>query len=235
MDSDFFPCYHFDIMDNNRKEKQTPTVPGARLLSVGHSNHEWPAFVALLHGANITALADVRSQPYSGRYPVYNKTPLENGLRKEGIVYVFLGDLLGGRPAQPSLYDSDGRVDYERVRQSETFQRGLDRLLRGTSEYTIAFLCGEEDPLDCHRGLMIAPALCQRGAMPYHLRKDGSVESNEQMERRLLRETGVGAGLVDGLFAAEMTEDERRSLVTEAYRRMARRKAYQLPRNTNVD
>lgn len=208
-----------------RSEKQI------RIISVGHSNHEWPAFAALLRQTGVTALADVRSSPYSGRHPHFNREPLMRGLSGEGIHYAFLGNWMGGRPGQPSLYDDDGRVNYERVRQTEAFQFGLDYLIRTVREweYTTAFLCSEEDPLQCHRGLMIAPALSERGLPPHHLRKDGSVESNEQMERRLLRETGVGAGLIDGLFAATLTEEDHRFLLSEAYRCQARRKAYQLP------
>jgi uncharacterized protein (DUF488 family) len=227
-------------MHDERSKKQMRSAgeveqAGARLVSVGHSNHEWPAFVALLHQAGVTALADVRSSPYSGRYPYFNREPLASGLRGEGIAYVFLGDLLGGRPGQPSLYDDDGRVNYERVRQTEAFQRGLEHLTHALNGNTVAFLCSEEDPLQCHRGLMIAPALGERGYPPHHLRKDGSLESNAQMESRLLRETGVGVGLLDGLFAATMTEDERRSLLAEAYRCQARRKAYQLPSDSEME
>jgi hypothetical protein len=199
---------------------------GARLISVGHSNHDWPAFVALLQRAGVSALADVRSSPYSGRYPYFNREPLANGLREHGIAYVFLGDLLGGRPQPRFLYTDELRVNYEAVRQTEAFQRGLDQLMHGLNANRIGFLCSEEDPLDCHRGLMIAPALCERGFPPWHLRKDGVLETNEEMERRLLKETGVGAGILDGLFAAMLTEDERRAMLAEAYRRRARSKAY---------
>jgi uncharacterized protein (DUF488 family) len=199
-----------------------------RLLSFGHSNHDWPTFVALLRGAGVTALTDVRSSPYSRWLPYFNKGPLESGLREEGIDYLFLGDQLGGRPESRALYDEDGRVDYERVRQTEPFQRGLERLTRNFRDRTVAFLCSEEDPLDCHRGLMIAPALRVLGFAPDHLRKDGSIETNEEMESRLLHATGVGEGLLDGLFAALVTEKERREMLVEAYRRMARQKAYRL-------
>lgn len=89
-------------------------------------------------------------------------------------------------------------------------------------------LCGEEDPLDCHRGLMITPALIERGVRPGHLRKDGRIESTAEMEARLLELTGVGAGLLDGLFAALIPADERAGLLTEAYRAQARRKAFRL-------
>jgi hypothetical protein len=87
-------------------------------------------------------------------------------------------------------------------------------------------MCSEEDPIDCHRGLMIAPALSEFGFAPHHLRKDGTLETNEQMDRRLLHETGVGAELLDGLFPSTLTESKKRSLLAEASRRMAQRKAY---------
>lgn len=220
-------------MDTERSEKQIRNGSiaqnaAAGLISVGHSNHDWPAFVSLLRRAGVAVLADVRSSPYSGRYPHFNRELLVSALGDEGIPYVFLGDLLGGRPRQPSLYDDDGRVNYERVRRTEAFQRGLEQLARAGNGNLLAFLCSEEDPLQCHRGLMIAPALSELGLPPLHLRKDGSLETNEQMERRLFQETGVGAGLIDGLFAATLTEEDRRMLLAEAYRCQVRRKAYQL-------
>src|SRR5262249_29152517 len=159
------------------KQMRNEGGTGVRLLSVGHSNHDWPIFVALLRGAGVATLADVRSSPYSRRHPYFNKGPLENGVGEHGIAYAFLGDLLGGRPASPTLYDDDGRVDYERVRRTADFQRGLERLTRGLPGPIIAFLCSEEDPLDCHRGLKIAPALVEHGLAPGHLRKDGFIET----------------------------------------------------------
>src|SRR4051794_23449645 len=135
---------------------------GSRLFSVGHSNHDLPEFLRLLRLNDVTALADVRSAPYSQRHSQFNREPLERALRDADIFYVFLGDQLGGRPAPRDLYDDDGRVDYERVRATDFFRSGLDRLVRGLDEYSIAMMCGEADPLDCHRGLMIAPALVER-------------------------------------------------------------------------
>jgi hypothetical protein len=90
-------------------------------------------------------------------------------------------------------------------------------------------LCAEEDPLDCHRGLMIAPALVERGIAPAHLRGDGSLETTPALEKRLLAETKVDDGAMDGLFAAALTADDRREMLAEAYRIMGRRKAYRLP------
>lgn len=208
-------------------EKQR--IPGARLVSVGHSNHPPERLRDLLRNAGITAVADVRSSPFSRRLPQFNRPELERTLRGWDIAYAFLGDLLGGRPRDLSLYDAEGRADYERMRATPAVQRGLDRLLQGLEEHRVAMLCAEEDPLDCHRGLMIAPALGERGVATAHLRGDGSVESMEAMEGRLLAETRVGADFLNGLFASVLSEEDRRGWLAEAYRVMARRKAYRLP------
>jgi uncharacterized protein (DUF488 family) len=202
--------------------------PTGRLLTVGHSNHDWPPFLDLLRGAGVTAVADVRSSPYSRRLPEYNRGALEAALRQNGLAYVYLGDLLGGRPADPDLYDPEGWADYARVRRTAAFRRGLDRLLLGAERYAVAMLCAEEDPLDCHRGLMVTPALAELGRPPLHLRKDGALETTAQMEQRLLKDTRVGDGLLDGLFADQLDEAERRGLVAEAYRLRNRQVAYRL-------
>jgi hypothetical protein len=209
-------------MDNDR----AAAAPPGRLFSIGYSNHEMGHFLGLLGRAGVTALADVRTHPSSRRHPHTNRPLLVAALRPYGIAYVFLGDALGGRPPPPDLYDADGRVDYERVRRTADFQRGLDRLLHGLESYRVAMMCGEEDPLSCHRGLMITPALVERGLAPLHLRGDGSTETTADMERRLLAETGVGDGIVDGLFANALTAEDHRDLLAQAYRAMARRKAF---------
>lgn len=206
----------------------SPRDVDRRLLSVGHSIHEIDAFLKLLGEAGITAVADVRSHPSSQRLPQYNGPELKQKLLEHGVAYVFLGDLLGGRPDRPSLYDAEGRVDYWRVRATPEFQQGLDRLSSGLEQHTVAMLCSEEDPLECHRGLMIAPALAERGVPTWHLRGDGRVESPAQIEARLLAETKVGGGILHGLFAASVTAEERRQLLDEAYRRQAQRKAFRL-------
>jgi uncharacterized protein (DUF488 family) len=137
-----------------------------RLFTIGHSHHPPERLIELLRQAGVTAVADVRSSPYSQRQPQFNRPQLQQFLADGGITYCFLGDLLGGRPGRPSLYDDTGRVDYERVRQTADFQRGLELLTTARDEHRVALLCAEEDPLDCHRGLMIAPALAEQVAAP---------------------------------------------------------------------
>jgi uncharacterized protein (DUF488 family) len=199
-----------------------------RLFSIGHSNHELPRLIELLREAGVRAVADVRSHPFSQRQPHFNRPDLEWELGQHDIVYAFLGHLLGGRPRQASLYDPEGRVDYERQRATAQVRTGLEHLAEALESYTVAMLCAEEDPLDCHRGLMITPALGERGIAPRHIRGDGNIETTAEMEDRLLAVTGVGGGLLDGLFGGMISEEERSQYLAEAYRLQARRKAYRL-------
>jgi hypothetical protein len=199
-----------------------------RLFSIGHSNHDLPRLIELLQKAGVNAVADVRSHPFSQRHPKFNRPDLQWGLHEQEITYAFLGDLLGGRPRQASLYDPEGRVDYERMRSTAQVQTGLERLAEALDNFKVAMLCAEEDPLDCHRGLMITPALGEMGIVPCHLRGDGSVETTAEMEERLLAVTGVGAGVLDGLFGGLVSGEERRQFLAEAYRDQGRRKAYRL-------
>ncbi len=204
-----------------------------RLYTIGHSNHGFPNLLHLLRAAGVSVVADVRSQPYSVRYPAYNRPELERALSEEGLGYVFLGDTLGGRPRQPSLYDPDGRISYERVRAMPFFRRGLAQLEEILHDHSVALLCAEEDPLDCHRSLLLGPALAERGLAAAHLRGDGRIESNAELEERLLEVTRVGEGVLDGLFAATIDPDERRAFLEEAYRLQSARKAFRLRPETS--
>jgi len=106
--------------------------PSPHFLTIGHSNHEFTAFSALLRRHQVTALADVRSAPYSRRHPELNKERLQAALRREEIAYVFLGAQLGARTKDRSCY-VNGRVQYDRLAATAEFQRGIDRLFVGAA------------------------------------------------------------------------------------------------------
>jgi hypothetical protein len=211
-----------------------PDRLGSRLFTIGHSNHELDRFLNLLHQAGVTAVADVRSSPFSRRLAQFNQPEFRRALEQQAIGYVYLGDELGGRPRNPELYDADGRVDYWRIRDTAAFNAGLERLSSELEKRTVALTCAEEDPLDCHRALMVCAALVEQGIRPRHVRGDGSIETTLQFEARLLDETGVGRGMLDGLFAASVTPEERAELLEEAYKSQARRRAFRLPPGGDV-
>jgi uncharacterized protein (DUF488 family) len=164
----------------------THSGPANLFFTVGHSNLELEVFLALLAQRGVQSLCDVRSRPASFRFPQFNREPLEAGLSLAGIRYEFLGEALGGRPADPRVYREDGLVDYAARRRSPDFAEGIDRALALSRTNVTALMCAEEDPLQCHRFLMICPALLDRGATPAHIRRGGVLESQRDAEDRLL-------------------------------------------------
>ncbi|MFO1500939.1 MAG: DUF488 domain-containing protein [Verrucomicrobiota bacterium] len=160
------------------------------LFTIGHSNHEMPAFLKLLHLHGIEAVADVRSKPFSARFPQFNRPALELSLKEERIHYVFLGLELGARRDEPCCY-VDGQARYDRVAETSAFASGLDRLMTGLSKYRITLLCAEKDPLTCHRTILVARHLRGKGFPIQHILADGSLESQEEAESRLLKLLGM--------------------------------------------
>lgn len=187
--------------------------PVRTVYTIGHSNHGVAAFIALLRGAGVTAVADVRSAPYSRRHPHFNKHELSASLRAAGIGYVFLGDRLGARPRDRGCYRG-GRADYRLIAETAAFAEGLRRVEEGAERYRIALMCAERDPLDCHRTVLVARHLQRRGARVVHVLADGTTEPNEATERRLLKRMHLETADLfdaprDGRAAIEQAYDRR--------------------------
>jgi uncharacterized protein (DUF488 family) len=186
------------------------------VLTVGHSTQTYERFAELLKGAGVTAIADVRTSPHSRHFPQFNRSTLEAKLRADGIAYSFLGEELGGRPKDRRCY-RDGVADYERMATAAEFQHGLKRVIDGARKYRIALMCAEQDPLDCHRCLLVAKALEERGAKVGHILPDGRLVSQADIEEQLLSMSGRAQ---DDLFAS------REEQIAAAYRERARKVAY---------
>jgi uncharacterized protein (DUF488 family) len=155
------------------------------IFTIGHSSHPWERFTALLRDAGVTAIADVRTAPYSRRHPQFNRETLRAALQSEGVAYVYLGRELGGRPSAPEFY-SEGVADYEKMARAPEFEAGLDRVIEGARAYRVALMCSEREPLQCHRCLLVSRALAQRGVRVSHILDDGGVVSQAEIEGRLL-------------------------------------------------
>ena len=165
-----------------------------RILTIGHSTHPLGEFVALLRRHGVTALADVRSSPFSRFNPQFNQPVVEREVEAHGIRYVFMGDELGGRPRNPSGYGEGGRALYGHLGEATS----IDRLMRGAEKYEIALMCAEKDPKNCHR-LRIAENLTDNGIEVGHILADGSLESHARTMERVRKQTGAEQ---DGLFQA---------------------------------
>jgi uncharacterized protein (DUF488 family) len=147
------------------------------LFSIGHSNHPWPEFAALLARAEIEVLADVRSRPASRFCPQFNRKALEAALPEAGIEYRWCGAALGGR-------------DGISVRDP-LFEGALRGLLARSRERAVALMCSERDPGRCHRATKLAAWIHRSapGERVIHLvpRTGGELErlDSRELEARL--------------------------------------------------
>ena len=150
----------------------------ATILTIGHSNAAVEDILVLLDAHKIELVADVRSVARS-HFSQFNALALDRALRGQGIGYASFGAALGGRPEDPSCYDAEGHVRYDRLAATPSFLGGIERLEKASRHRCVALLCAEEAPERCHRHLLIARVLVSRGDSVAHLRHDGTVESYE--------------------------------------------------------
>jgi uncharacterized protein (DUF488 family) len=186
------------------------------LFSIGHSSHSIDHFIGLLRGIGVTAIADVRSRPGSRRYPWFSAKRLGERLADERITYLPMGHALGGRPNDPALF-RDGVADYVAMAATPIFRTGLDQVIEAAQRDRVCLMCAEREPLDCHRCLLIARALAERGLGVGHILADGTIEPHAATEERLLELSGEPVNLF---------ETKRAERLDAAYRRRARSVAF---------
>jgi uncharacterized protein (DUF488 family) len=194
--------------------------PRFPVFTIGHSAHSPERFRELLERFGVDVVLDVRSSPYSGRFPHFNRDSLKTWLNESGIRYSVGGAALGGRPKSESMY-ANGRADYLKMAGTETFRHGLRRIAAAARLHKVALLCAEADPLDCHRFLLVGRALHEVGIDVFHILNSGVAERHRITEERLLRATG--------LFQQGMFEDST-DVLARAYAVQASRVAYTIPR-----
>lgn len=197
------------------------------VYTIGHSNHPIERFLELLRTNAVEAIADVRSHPYSRFNPQFSLKRLSAALEDAGIAYLFLGRELGARSDDASVY-VDGKVDYARLARTPRFQEGVARVSDAANLARVALMCAERDPLECHRAILVCPALAARGFDAQHIREDGRLESRAQLEARLLDAVrSDDEGPTRDLFPELRNDRDRR--ISEAYRRRGRQIAFAAP------
>jgi uncharacterized protein (DUF488 family) len=159
---------------------------GIVIYTIGHSDHSTRDLVTLLKRHRIACVIDVRSQPYSRWANQFNRETLAYDLREAGLAYWYLGDAIGGRPDDPSLYDLDGeRPNYKRMEQTVRYQAGIDQLLALARTETLALMCSEGDHRQCHRHLLITQTLLDHDVQVRHIQPDGTIVPGERIPRQL--------------------------------------------------
>ena len=186
------------------------------VYTIGHSNQSLESLLSALRTHGITAVADVRSYPYSNANPQFDREALAEALEAAQIVYVYLGKELGARTDDPSCY-VDGKVQYDRLAQTKSFKEGLARVRRGMGKYKLALMCAEGEPLACHRTILVSRYLQESGLAVKHILRDASVENHEASMARLARLLDLDSNH----FFRDKSE-----VISEAYRIQGEKIAY---------
>jgi len=173
------------------------------IKTIGHSNHPIERFLDLLEGGGVDAVVDVRSVPYSRRFPQFGRERLAQSLASRGILYRYEGGALGGKPTSGE--------DYAALAARPEFVDALSRMIAKAAETTLCLMCAEKDPLDCHRTVLVSRRLAERGLAIDHLLADGRQASHDAIEDALLERSGDG---VPDLFTSS---EERTVRLARAY------------------
>ncbi len=161
------------------------------IYTIGHSNHEVPTVIDLLKKYKVQVLVDVRTLPYSRHAPQFNQKRIGEPLAGAGISYQYLGNLLGGRPNDPSVYKSGKvptdwkdllfEINYPAVMKKDFFQEGIQKVIAESKDKVVAIMCAEEDPANCHRHHLLGRYLTEHGFEVLHIRKDGTTQPDKEL------------------------------------------------------
>lgn len=149
------------------------------IKTIGHSNHPIERFLDLLKSGDVALLVDVRSRPYSRRFPQFGRERLAKSLGDAGIAYLWEGEALGGMTGA-----------YNAVADRPAFKDALDRVIGRSHDTILCLMCAEKEPLDCHRTVLLSRRLAERGAAIEHLLADGRRLSHAALEEALLANKG---------------------------------------------
>jgi uncharacterized protein (DUF488 family) len=156
------------------------------LYTIGHGTRQIGEFLEALKSFGIQYLIDVRSRPYSRFNPQYNQKALKESLESNNIKYVFMGDSLGGRPSDPTCYDAEGKVDYEKIKAQPIFQQGIERLKTAYHKnIPVAIMCSESKPTECHRSKLIGNVLDDDKISLAHIDEKYNIKTQAELQGSL--------------------------------------------------
>ena len=186
------------------------------IYSIGYAGLPMDHFLTALQDHGISVVLDVRSTPYSRRFPAYNREALADTLRKHSNLYRHYPQSFGARQDDPSLYHPAGYLDFAHFAASIPFQEGIQKVCSGMDlGYVFCVLCAERDPLTCHRTILVTRAFSQLGYNVVHILPYREVQTQADIERRLLDKYFPGRGQTS-LFGGK---SDAADLLDEAYRR----------------
>lgn len=157
------------------------------IYTIGHSNYSIDKFIDMLKFYNINCIVDIRGTPYSKYNTQFNKENIRETLIKSGYIYIYMGKEFAVQREDRSLYLKEGYADFERVIEDRDFLGGVERLRVGCEKgYRIALMGAMQDPINCHRCVLLGRTLRDKGFNLKHIMDDYTIATQEELEERLL-------------------------------------------------
>lgn len=140
----------------------------------------------MLKEYGVDTIVDIRSTPYSKYASQYNKEALSSYLKTCNITYIYMGNHLGAKYDDRNLLFQNSKVNFSKVQNTSNFTQGIDRVKSGLEQgYTIALMCAEKEPFECHRFGLISEYISREDIEVKHILEVGTV-SQYELEEKLL-------------------------------------------------
>ncbi|MFR3911612.1 MAG: DUF488 family protein [Clostridium paraputrificum] len=197
------------------------------IFTIGHSNYDVERLIDMLRRYNINCVVDIRGTPYSKYNIQYNKETIQKTLEREGFIYIYMAKELAAKRINKVSYNDEGYSDFEKVVKEEEFIKGIERLRNGCKKgYRIALLGAMQDPIRCHRAILVGRALRDAGFNVKHILHDYSIGNQEDIENSLLEKYyKAGYQLTLDCLNSNISEED---MINEGYRNANKEIGYRI-------
>jgi uncharacterized protein (DUF488 family) len=198
------------------------------IYTIGHSNYPVEKLIDMLKHYNINTVVDIRGTPYSKYNVQYNKEIIAKTLKEAGFLYIYMAKELAAQRENKKSYTKEGYSDFEKVITEREFLAGIERLKVGCEKgYNIALLGAMQDPIRCHRSILVGRALREYKFNVKHILDDYSLASQEDIEENLLSKyfSNRNQLTIDSLLGNELSEEE---MIKDGYRLANREIGYRV-------
>ena len=188
------------------------------IYTIGHSNYTVERLIDMLRHYNINCVVDIRGTPYSKYNIQFDKETIRYTLSKAGFIYIYMAKELAAKRINKESYNEEGYSDFEKVIKEKEFLEGIERLKNGCNKgYNIVLLGAMQEPIRCHRAILVGKALRKCGFNVKHILDDYSTASQDDIEQMLLDKyfSNRNQMTIDDLIGNSLTREE---MIEEGYR-----------------
>lgn len=203
------------------------------IFTIGHSNYSIDRLIDMLRHFNINCVVDIRGTPYSKYNVQFDKETIRYSLTKAGFIYIYMAKELAAKRINKVSYNDEGYADFEKVIHEKDFIKGIERLKDGCKKgYKIAILGAMQDPIRCHRSILVGKALTECGFNVKHILDDYTIASQKDIEQNLLDKYFKNRGqiTIDSLLGNELNDED---MIKECYKMANKEIGYRIENLNN--